>query len=62
QKTVAGVSVTVAVLSAFGYLALIPPLGGTGAAIVMASAVSASNLWLYVVVRRRFGFRLYGFV
>lgn len=62
QKIVAVNAAVVATLSVPAYLLLIPHLGGTGAATVMATAVGVSNLSLYIIVRRKFGFRLYGLV
>jgi O-antigen/teichoic acid export membrane protein len=62
HKTVVVNAVVVAALSVPGYLVLIPLLGGTGAAIVMATAIAVANLSLYITVRRKFGFRLFGLV
>lgn len=62
QNTMALISAASAGLAAIGYILAIPLLGGTGAAIVMAVAVAISNVWTYIIVRRKFGYRLYGVV
>ena len=62
HKIVAVDAAAVAALSVAGYLVVVPLFGGTGAATVMATAISVSNLSLYIIVRRKFGFRLYGLV
>lgn len=62
QKKMALISAVTAGIAAIGYTLVIPSFGSTGAAVVMALAISAGNVWTYAIVRRKFGFRLYWLV
>jgi O-antigen/teichoic acid export membrane protein len=62
QSTVARISATCLFLSVVAYVFVVPHFGTTGAAVVAGAVTIVWNGWLYVVVRKRFGFRLYGLV
>jgi O-antigen/teichoic acid export membrane protein len=62
QKTVAWVYAISATLDIAALAIVTPRYGFVGAAAASSCAIALANLWLYAVVRARFGFRLFGSV